>query len=271
MRAAVLGLGEAGGLYARDLAAAGWAVSGYDPAPVPTPDGVTRAGSAAAAVEGAELVLALTGCGAAVAVAQAVADHLAPAACYADLNACGPDVKRAVGRTLDGRDVRMAEVAVLAPVPRQGAATPLAACGPGAVALAAHLGRLGAPVEVLDGPIGTAAQRKLLRSVFMKGLAAVVLECLAAGAAAGCEEWVRAQVEDELAGAGPALVDRLVTGSRAHAARRVQEVQAVIDELVWLGSPTDVSRATLAWLTRLAGDPAPGPAPDRAQVQEAQR
>jgi 3-hydroxyisobutyrate dehydrogenase-like beta-hydroxyacid dehydrogenase len=124
-------------------------------------------------------------------------------------------------------------------------------CGPGARVLADHLGRLGAPVDVLAGPVGTAARRKLLRSVFMKGLAAVVLESLEAGAAAGCEDWMRAQIEDELAHAGPALVERLVEGSRAHAARRVEEMQAAIDEITELGAPTHVCRAAQTWLERL--------------------
>ena len=199
-------------------------------------------------------MLALTGASAAVAAAEAVAGRLAPMACYADLNSCGPDVKRAVAQALSGSDARVADVAVLAPVPRRGAATPLAACGPGAAAVAGYLGPLGAAVEVLDGPIGTAAERKLLRSVFMKGLAAVTLECMAAATAAGCAGWLRDQMADELAQAGPALIDRLIDGSRLHAPRRVEEMHAAIRELTELGTPADVSRAALAWLTRLAGE-----------------
>jgi hypothetical protein len=58
---------------------------------------------------------------------------------------------------------------------------PLLASGPGAAAIAGLLRPLGAPVEVLDGPPGAAMGRKLLRSVFMKGLASVVCEAVAAG------------------------------------------------------------------------------------------
>jgi 3-hydroxyisobutyrate dehydrogenase-like beta-hydroxyacid dehydrogenase len=251
MRAAVLGLGEAGRLYARDFARAGWSVDGYDPADTATPDGVRRVASATAAVHGAELVIVLVGCRASVETAETVADHLAPGACYADLNTCPPGTKHEVERALLGRDVHVADVAVLAPVPRGGAATPLAVSGPGAQIVADHLGRLGAPVEVLAGPVGTAARRKLLRSVFMKGLAAVVLESLEAGAAAGCEDWLHEQIEDELEHAGPALVERLVEGSRAHAARRFEEMQGAIDEITELGTPTDICRAAQAWLDRL--------------------
>ncbi len=43
------------------------------------------------------------------------------------------------------------------------------------------LAECGATAEVLQGPAGTAATRKLLRSVFYKGMAAAVIEALLAG------------------------------------------------------------------------------------------
>ena len=46
----------------------------------------------------------------------------------------------------------------------------------------------------------------------MKGLAALVLEGLDAARAVGAEEWLRAQMADELGPDGAALVDRLVDG-----------------------------------------------------------
>ena len=61
MRIAVLGLGEAGGLYAEALAATGSRVAGYNPVATTTPAGVRRAASIADAVAGAELVIGLTG------------------------------------------------------------------------------------------------------------------------------------------------------------------------------------------------------------------
>jgi 3-hydroxyisobutyrate dehydrogenase-like beta-hydroxyacid dehydrogenase len=247
MRVAVLGLGEAGSRYAADLVRAGCEVHGYDPALTATPTGVRRARSARAAVRDAELVLGLTGAGSAVAVAAEIAPAMPPGTCLADLNTAAPAVKREVQRAVHSATV--ADVAVLAPVPHAGLATPLLACGPGAERVAQLLGAVGAPVEVLDAPVGAAAARKLLRSVFMKGLAASALEALAAGAAAGCEEWVRDQLAQEL---GSTMVERLVTGSRQHAARRVHEIRAARDCLAELGVPADVCEATLAWLDRLA-------------------
>jgi 3-hydroxyisobutyrate dehydrogenase-like beta-hydroxyacid dehydrogenase len=257
-RVAVLGLGEAGRRYAADLAAAGASVTGYDPAPdAPSVPGVRRAHSPGEAVEGAELVLGLTGAAYGVSAAAEVAYALSPYACFADLNSSAPSEKNEVERTLRHSGALVADVAVLAPVDRAGAATPLLASGPGAAAVGAALRPLGADVTVLESePVGAAAGRKLLRSVFMKGLAAAVLESVTAGAAAGCEEWMRDQIAGELGPAGPGLVERLINGSRTHAARRVHEVRASKNYLEGLGARTPVCSATLEWLETLAAEPA---------------
>jgi 3-hydroxyisobutyrate dehydrogenase len=96
-----------------------------------------------------------------------------------------------------------------------------------------------------------AAERKLLRSVFMKGLAAAVLEAVAAGRAAGCEPWLRDQMAAELGPGGHAMVDRLIEGSARHAGRRIGEVEASRGYLRELGVPTPVCDAALAWLGAL--------------------
>ncbi|HEY2637192.1 MAG TPA: DUF1932 domain-containing protein, partial [Solirubrobacteraceae bacterium] len=141
-----------------------------------------------------------------------------------------------------------ADVALMAPVPGRGASTPALASGPGAEGFAAALRPLGMPVEVVGGEPGPAAERKLLRSVFVKGLAASVLESLAGARAAGCEPWLR----DELGGViGDELVGRLEQGSRRHAARRVHEVADATAMLRELGVPPRVSEASRGWLEEL--------------------
>ena len=115
---------------------------------------------------------------------------------------------------------------------------------------------------MLDGPPGLAAERKLLRSVFVKGLAAAVVEALAAGRAAGCEEWLRDNISEELTRADAATVRRLVDGSHRHAVGRAAEMRAAADMLTDLGIPPLVSLASRDLLERLAGRPAePGTSP----------
>ncbi|SEH03286.1 3-hydroxyisobutyrate dehydrogenase [Nonomuraea solani] len=248
MRCAVIGLGEAGGVYAAALAASGHEVLGHDPAGTATPEGVTRTATAREAVEGSAYVLVLTSASAAPAVAEQCRPHLAEGACYADFTTAAPAVMERLGGTIAG----FADVAILGPVPLHGHLVPLLASGPGAEAIAGLLRPLGAPVEVLDGPPGSAMARKLLRSVFMKGLASVVCEAVSAGRAAGDERWIRDEVARQLAGDGQAVIDRFLTGTRTHAVRRAQEMRDTGAYLDDLGVPAEMTRAAEQTLLRLS-------------------
>jgi RraA family protein len=101
---------------------------------------------------------------------------------------------------------------------------------------------LGANVENIGGRPGDASARKLLRSVFMKGLGALIVEAVEAGRAAGAESWVRAQIAAELVG-GDASVDRLLLGTLKHAARRGVETTAAADLVSGLGVRPVMARA----------------------------
>lgn len=254
MQAAVLGLGEAGAIYARDLVAAGFGVRGFDVAPTrQAPDGVLMAADVSEAVHDADLVLSLTTAAGAEAAASAARPHLPPNAVYADLNAASPNRKARVAVILDG--FLFADVALLAPVARSGLNTPALVAGTGSRRYAELLTPFANALEVIDAPAGVAAGRKLLRSIFMKAMATTVLESLAAGRAAGSEQWVRDQIIAELNSGGAQLVERLVTGTAAHAGRRLHEMEDTRDYLRELGSPGDMTNAAITWLSAiLAGE-----------------
>ena len=83
----------------------------------------------------------------------------------------------------------------------------------------------------------------------MKGLAAAAIESLEAAEAAGHAEWL----EQELAAViGEPLLERLLEGSRTHAARRVDEMEAARDLLLELGIEPRIASASAALLAELA-------------------
>jgi 3-hydroxyisobutyrate dehydrogenase-like beta-hydroxyacid dehydrogenase len=145
---------------------------------------------------------------------------------------------------------------MLSPVPGLGLRTPMLASGPAAPQFAATLTALGGTVDVLAGPPGTAAVRKLVRSVFYKGLAAAVTEALRAARSAGCEDWLRSVIAAELAGFSAATVDRLEEGSIRHARRRADEMAAAAALLGELGVPARIAGASEQWLRDLIRDSA---------------
>jgi 3-hydroxyisobutyrate dehydrogenase-like beta-hydroxyacid dehydrogenase len=250
----VLGLGEAGSLIARDLAAAGAVVRGYDPA-VAAPAGITDTGSEADAAEGADLVLSVNSAKAAIGAFQAGLRGMRPGAPWADLNTAAPGVKTELAAIGRAHGIPVTDIAMMAPVPGKGLRVPMLASGESAADVAGRLGAFGASVEVLDGPAGLAATRKLLRSVFFKGMSTSIVEALEAARAAGYEDWLREHIAEELASLDSATVDRVVTGTRQHAVRRGAEMDAAAQMLTDLGVPPLMADASRAVHERLAADP----------------
>jgi 3-hydroxyisobutyrate dehydrogenase-like beta-hydroxyacid dehydrogenase len=236
MEVAVLGLGEAGGRIAADLAAAGCQVRGWDPARPSSAD------SDLDAVRGADVVLSINAATVALGVAARVAGELRQDAVYADLNTASPQLKRELAR---GVSVPFADVALNGVVSSTGLATPALVSGSGAERFAELFRPLGMPVEVIGPEPGAAAGLKLLRSVFMKGIAAAAIESLEAATAAGAEQRIRGEIADVL---GEPLLERLLSGSRVHAARRVEEMRAAAAYLEELGVEPRVATAAVAWL-----------------------
>jgi 3-hydroxyisobutyrate dehydrogenase-like beta-hydroxyacid dehydrogenase len=284
---AVLGLGEAGSVIARDLAAAGVRVRGYDPA-VTASGPVLDTASEADAARGADLVLSVNSAKAAVDALRAGlpglrregpdqegpcregpcregADQESPDqeslrpggprrhVLWADLNTASPGTKRQLADIAEKAGVAFADVAMMAPVPGRGLRVPMLASGTGAARYAALLGPLGTGIEVLDGPAGLAASKKLLRSVFYKGMAASIVEALDAAQAAGDEQWLRDHITAELAAMDAATMERITGGTRKHAVRRAAEMEAAADMLTELGVPPLMAAASRAVHERLTG------------------
>jgi 3-hydroxyisobutyrate dehydrogenase-like beta-hydroxyacid dehydrogenase len=106
-----------------------------------------------------------------------------------------------------------------------------------------------APVEVVSGEAGDAAALKLVRSVLMKGLAAAIVESMQAAEAIDRAAWLEREIEALI---GRAFLERAREGSRKHAARRVDEMEAACDLLRELGVEPFIATASAARLAELA-------------------
>jgi 3-hydroxyisobutyrate dehydrogenase-like beta-hydroxyacid dehydrogenase len=262
VRVAILGLGEAGSRFASDLVDAGVAVAAYDPAPVATPSGVTRCDRPADAVAGADIVLSLTVQKDAARAMDATLDAVSESAIYADLSTSAPALKRDLAARAAARGVAFADVALMKGVPAFGLRTPAIASGTGAERYAGSMGGLGVPVDFIGEVAGEASTRKLLRSVMMKGLAALVIEAVRAADAADLSEWLWSELVAEITAADEALLARLVHGTGRHAVRRIDEMEAAVALLDSLGVEPVMTKATVERLRRVARDGVPDvPAP----------
>jgi 3-hydroxyisobutyrate dehydrogenase-like beta-hydroxyacid dehydrogenase len=212
-------------------------VRGYDPAiPGSAPDTAT-------AVAGADIVLSVNAAKVALGVAAEARPALDDGAVFADLNTAAPTLKRELAALFGPR---FADVALLGPVPARGLGTPALASGSGARAFADVVGPLGMPVRVVSELAGDAAAMKLVRSVFMKGLAASAVESMRAAEVTGCAEWLADEIANVI---GRSLLERLLEGSRKHADRRVVEMEAASDLLLELGVEPRIAKACASLLS----------------------
>jgi 3-hydroxyisobutyrate dehydrogenase-like beta-hydroxyacid dehydrogenase len=254
---AVLGLGEAGGAIASGLAARGCDVRGWDPDAARVAVDVARTATPTEAVTGADLVLSLATAAHALDAATSVVPALGPTQLYADLNTTAPALKREVAAVVAVSGAAFADVALLRGVPARGVGTPAVASGVGAERFAELLRPLGMPVEVVGEEPGEAAGLKLLNSVFMKGLAAAVLESVEAASRRGADDWLRGQIADVI---GEPLLERLLSGSVTHAERRRDEMDAAAAYLDELGVEPRVAEAAAGRLRQLAEEKRARPA-----------
>jgi 3-hydroxyisobutyrate dehydrogenase-like beta-hydroxyacid dehydrogenase len=210
----------------------------------------SRAGSPEEAVEGAALVISAVPGSASEEVAARVLRLLPEDACFADLTAAPPEVKARAAE----RHPLYADGAVLGTVATSGHEVPIAAAGSGAERFRELTAPSGMRVEVLDGAAaGTAARLKLVRSVYMKGRDALVLEMMIAARRLGVED----AVVRSIAGPGEQvpfgeLSDRVLRALAVHAGRRAEELDSSAALLRELGVDPIVTEAGAERLRRLA-------------------
>jgi 3-hydroxyisobutyrate dehydrogenase-like beta-hydroxyacid dehydrogenase len=249
MRFAILGLGEAGRAFAADLIAREATVFGWDPEPKNIPEGVHFMAGNPEAVSQADIILSVNWARVSIEVASEILPILQPDQLYADMNTASPNTKRQIAELIHPSGALFVDVAIMAPVLPRGIGTPTMVSGLGSKRYQELMAPYGMPVTIVDDKPGSAATRKLLRSVFYKGLAAVIIEAQEAAKQLECEAWLREQmltiIPDEQ------IIERMIDGSRVHAERRIHEMSAVSDMLREIGVTPYTSVAAAQWLTKL--------------------
>lgn len=204
---AFIGFGEVAASFARALLERNVEVRAYDVL-LDQPGGRKRmegraAGAAVAflplpaAVTGARFVFSTVTTAVAEQAARSCAPHLRPGQVYVDFNATEPSVKRDIERIIAPSGAAFVEGAVLGAVGVTGARTEILLGGPHAERAAPVLADdLGLNVRFYSAEIGRASTFKMLRSVFSKGLEALLLEFLVAGERAGIREDLWREVTD---------------------------------------------------------------------------
>jgi 3-hydroxyisobutyrate dehydrogenase-like beta-hydroxyacid dehydrogenase len=160
--------------------------------------------------------------------AQQNAPYLTANHIYADLNSVSPGLKQSIARVIEDSGARFAEIAMMAPVPPYGHKVPMLAGGAGAPDFVAQLAPFGISAEIVSREVGTAAATKMFRSIIVKGLEALLTECVLGASRYNADERVFASLGETFPGVDwKRLADYMVGRVVVHGERRAREMEEV--------------------------------------------
>ncbi len=245
-RLAFIGFGEAGQAIAAGLREDGvsqiaaWDILFPEPAGANLVEaaqkiGVRVASSAATAVRDTEMLIAAVTAASSFAAAQSIASHLQGRPFYLDVNSVSPGRKKATAALL-GNSVRYVDVAIVSAIHPARHKSPMMLAGPHAAEAEPVLAALGMNTQIVGDEIGAAAAIKMIRSVMIKGIEALTLECFLAASRAGVVDQVAASLHNNYPGVDWGRmsgynIERMVS----HGIRRAAEMREVADTLRELG------------------------------------
>ena len=178
-------------------------------------------------------------------VCETVKDHLGPDKIYADVSASTPKTKEKVWEKIKDTGVLFADAAMLGSLPASRHKVPILASGNGANAFMEQMNPLGMKISYASENPGDASAIKLIRSIYMKGIAALMIEMLEAADAYNVTDQVISSVAERMVATPfiPAL-NRLVTGTAIHCIRRAKELAGSIELLEEAGLDPEIVAAS---------------------------
>ena len=256
-RIALIGFGEVGQRFGREFLATGlFDVATYDILSNNSPAGaalreaarvlkIEACPTAAAAAEGARIIFSCVTATSAKDVAEEAGSYLVPGQFFVDINSVSPETKRADAAAIEPSGAAYVECAVMAPVAPYGIKVPILLGGKHGKALAAILNPAGMKMEMASEVVGQASAIKMCRSIMIKGIEALAVECFLTSRRYGVEETIIASLEEtfpeidweKLAGY---LIGRVVQ----HGRRRAAEMREVADTETAIGLDPLMASAT---------------------------
>lgn len=255
-RIALIGFGEVGSLFARELLAAGRhsvAVFDilFDAAAGPAMKDRARAlnavpcPTAAEAAKGALVVISAVTATSAADVAHEAGHYLKPGQFFLDINSVSPETKRGDETLVANSGADYVEAAVMAPVAHYGIKVPMLVGGKRATALADILNPSGFRMTAVAETVGQASAIKMCRSVFIKGIEALAVEGFLAARRYGVEDKVIASLDETF----PSLdwekqAGYLISRVLVHGRRRAAEMRESAETVAAAGLEPLMTLAT---------------------------
>ncbi len=191
--------------------------------------GVALVSSAAEVAQWADVLFAAVPSSFTLDVCREVKDCLCPGQLYIDVSASTPATKEAIWDLIGGTGVLFVDAAMLGSLPKDKHRVPITASGNGASKFREVMAPHGMEITLAGEKAGAASAIKLVRSIFMKGIASLMIEMLQAADAYGVSDEVVSSISKSMDGIPfTSHLDRLVTGSALHCTRRAAELKGSI-------------------------------------------
>lgn len=196
--------------------------------------------------EASDVILSTVTADQALQAARQTIPHLGVEHLYADLNSVSPLTKKAIAEVVEEPGAMFAEVAVMAAVPPLLHKVPMLLGGTGAEAFAHWASPLGMNVEVVGVRVGDAAATKMCRSIVIKGIEALLTECVLTATEYGVDERVLASFDKTFPGLNwKKLASYLVSRVAVHGERRAREMEEVAATIKDAGFDPFMAEATV--------------------------
>lgn len=259
VRIGFIGFGEVGQRFARDLGTrADVTLSAYDilfDAPAADPRrgrlsdaadtlAVARRASLADLSRTSDVVVSAVTADQTERVAQSAAAALVRGTLYLDVNSASPATKRRAAEPIEAAGADYVEGAVMGPVRAPGIRVPILAGGPAAERASERLNRLGMNLTPASPVHGRASAIKLSRSIMIKGIEALMVDCARSARHWGVERDVYASLAETFPSIDWArLADDMAERVATHGVRRAAEMREAADMLADMGVAPDLARA----------------------------
>lgn len=177
--------------------------------------------------------------------AEEVLQYVRPGMLVVDITTALPDFKENEERLFDEKGALYVDSAMLGPLPVYEHKVPMLASGKGAVKWHDMMMPYNMSIEVINGNAGVASRIKLVRSVFMKGLEALLVETFLFARKCGVENIVLESISQTINKVPfKKTVERLICGDLVHSERRSYEVGEAITLMHTIGVIPAITEGT---------------------------
>jgi len=164
---------------------------------------------------------------------------------YIDVSASTPDVKKQISANIKEKNVSFVDAAMMGPLPVYKHKVPILASGDGTDAFIDLMSPFGMDITKVSDIPGEASSVKLVRSIFMKGIAGLFIEMLDAAYAFNVHDYVLNSISETMDSKSfEFTLNRMVTGTSIHALRRATELEGSIQMLEQANIDATLSKAT---------------------------